>query len=79
MQAEADRATVRFEVRGTPLRRPLLVLRGYGAQGAPARVTLDGALLQADADYYASVDAGGRALWLTLARDLQGSATLAID
>jgi hypothetical protein len=30
-------------------------------------------------DYYASVDAGGHALWLTLARTLQGSATLAIE
>ncbi len=79
LQADADRATVRFEVRGAPLRRPLLVLRGYGAQGAPARVTLDGAALQADVDYYASVDTAGRALWLTLARDLQGSRTLAIE
>ena len=79
VQADADRATVRFEVRGAPLRRPLLVLRGYGAAGPPSRVTLDGAALQADVDYYASVDAGGRALWLTLARTLQGSATLAIE
>jgi hypothetical protein len=78
-QASANRATLRFEVGPRALSHPVVVLRGYTAASAPARVTLDGQPLAADEDYFASVDEAGDALWLTLGRDLTGTVTLRVE
>jgi hypothetical protein len=54
---------------GGPLDHPTFHLLGWDR--API-VRLDGAVLAADADYYASVDGGTSSVWITLARDPSG-------
>ncbi|WP_246357479.1 hypothetical protein [Pyxidicoccus fallax] len=78
-QAASNRATLRFEAGTRTLTHPVVVLRGYTASDAPTRVTLDGKSLKADVDYFASVDEAGDALWLTLDRELTGTATLRVE
>jgi len=56
---------------GHMLAHPLLVVRGMGAY--PSTVTLNGATLTADADYFPSLRPDANELWLTLNRDLTGS------
>ncbi|TSC29294.1 hypothetical protein FOF48_15285 [Corallococcus sp. Z5C101001] len=77
--AAANRVTLTFDTAGRTLTHPMLVVHGYTATDAPKRLTLDGQALTADADYFASVDTQGQALWLTLQRDLKGSATLRVE
>ncbi|MBF5043446.1 hypothetical protein FGE12_13695 [Aggregicoccus sp. 17bor-14] len=80
VQAAQGAATVRFGVgSGAALQHPVLVLHGWTSAQPPTRVTLDGAALQPDVDYFATVDPAAGALWLTLGRTLQGSATLAVE
>jgi hypothetical protein len=57
---------------GRTLKHPLLVVRGINAY--PQSVKLNGTTLTADVDYYPSLRAGANELWLTLNRDLTGSA-----
>lgn len=57
---------------GRTLAHPLLIVRGVTAY--PTTVALNGATLTADTDYYPSLRAGANELWLTLARDLSGTA-----
>jgi hypothetical protein len=56
---------------GHTLAHPVLVVRGMGAY--PSTVTLNGATLTADADYFPSLRPDANELWLTLNRDLTGS------
>ena len=56
---------------GKTLKKPLFIISNYTG-GDPA-VTFAGALLTADADYFASVRAAASELWLTLNRDLSGA------
>jgi hypothetical protein len=45
----------------------------------PSAVTFGGAVLTADVDYFATVDATTGSLWLTLNRTVQGGGTLTVD
>lgn len=56
---------------GHSVKHPLLVMRGMTAY--PSIVTLNGATLTADTDYFPSLRAGANELWLTLNRDLTGA------
>ncbi|WP_228557115.1 hypothetical protein [Myxococcus sp. AB025B] len=78
-RAADNRAELRFDTGTQPLEHPVLVLRGYTATTPPSRVLLDERVLTADADYFASVDDAGDALWLTLHRTLTGTATLRLE
>lgn len=60
---------------GGALQNPLFLVRT--AAGVPARLYLDGTLLRADVDYFASYDSTAGVLWLTLNRTWSGSHTLA--
>ncbi|REG36075.1 hypothetical protein ATI61_102449 [Archangium gephyra] len=60
---------------GGELQNPLFLVRA--AAGVPARLYLDGVLLKADVDYFASFDSSSGVLWLTLNRAWSGSHTLA--
>lgn len=44
----------------------------------PAGVTLNGAALESGKDYYASLDAANREVWITVARSVQGTSRLVI-
>ncbi|HEX5752015.1 MAG TPA: hypothetical protein VFZ09_37700 [Archangium sp.] len=59
---------------GGELQNPLFLVRA--AAGVPARLYLDGVLLKADVDYFASFDSSSGVLWLTLNRAWSGSHTL---
>jgi hypothetical protein len=59
---------------GGELQNPLFLVRA--AAGVPARLYLDGVLLKADVDYFASYDSVSGVLWLTLNRVWSGSHTL---
>lgn len=74
-----NRASLRFDSGRDGLEHPVLVLRGYTLSTPPSRVLLDEQVLAADADYFASVDDAGDALWLTLNRTLTGAATLRVE
>lgn len=78
-RAASNRVTLRFEAGTRTLTHPVLVLRGYTASAPPTRVTLDGQALAEDVDYFASVDAAGGALWLTVNRALTGTTTLHVE
>ncbi|HYO68913.1 MAG TPA: hypothetical protein VEU33_22825, partial [Archangium sp.] len=60
---------------GGALQNPLFLVRA--SAGVPARLYLDGVLLKADVDYFASFDSTSGVLWLTLNRAWSGSHTLA--
>ena len=59
------------------VRNPMLVINNFTAAGA--RVDINGSRATPDVDYFASVDATGQRLWLTLKRDVQASVVLAIS
>jgi len=71
--ADANRLDANIAVAGATLTRPLVVVRGYSA-GLPSSVTLGGATLVRDVDYFPSLRAGASELWITLGRDLTGPA-----
>jgi|GEM_PF-1669774 len=60
---------------GGELQNPLFLVRSVTS--VPARLYLDGVLLKADVDYFASFDSSTGVLWLTLNRAWSGSHTLA--
>lgn len=60
---------------GGALQNPVFLVRTPA--GVPARLYLDGTLLKADVDYFASYDSTAGVLWLTLNREWTGSHTLA--
>ncbi|MCY1076656.1 beta strand repeat-containing protein [Archangium lansingense] len=60
---------------GGEIQNPLFLV--HTSAGVPARLYLDGVLLSADVDYFASFDASTGLLWLTLNRPWSGSHTLA--
>ena len=77
LQAAANAASARMAVGGGSLVHPVVRLLGYTGS-LPSSVTLGGAALQADVDYFASVDAANHVLWLTLNRTVAGTVDLAI-
>lgn len=78
VRAASNRAALDVTVRSGALARPVFVVRGYTAT-TPPRVTLDGATLAADADYFASLDDAGDAVWITFARSFTGAAHVSIE
>ncbi|MCC6561618.1 MAG: hypothetical protein IT478_09695 [Xanthomonadales bacterium] len=61
---------------GGMVRNPVLLINGY--TGGTPTVTFNATPAVADVDYFASVDAAGQKLWLTLHRDLNAPLTLTI-
>jgi hypothetical protein len=69
--------TLVFSSPTAPIRHALLAIDGW--EGGEPRVTLDGATLVPDGQFFATVDRPRKTLWLTLAVELTGTATLAVD
>jgi len=79
--AAQNQASLTFNVSGAApaaLAQPMVVVHGYLGAAAQAGVTLDGAPLTADSDYFASTRPAAEELWLTLNRSLAGTHTLQI-
>jgi hypothetical protein len=79
LDAASNAATVTFDAGSGTITNPLFEIRGYTAAAAPMTVSYAGRPLVADVDYFATVDATGQRLWLTLNQALTGSGTLAIN
>ena len=76
LQADASGGfTLTLNAAGGDLRNPLFRIRDMG--GVPGQLTLDGTVLVADQDYFASYDASTGTVWLTVNRLWSGSHTLA--
>ncbi|MGI8553400.1 MAG: hypothetical protein ACR2PL_21850 [Dehalococcoidia bacterium] len=77
--AANNQATLTFAVgAGAMLSNPVIVLHGYTGNAVPASVTLNGATLQNNVDFFASSRAETQDLWLTLNKNLSGAQTLAL-
>jgi hypothetical protein len=72
IEAAANRASLRLTVDRGALHEPVLVVTGYTATAPPA-VKIDGVTRTADADYFLSLDASARRVWLTLRGEWSGS------
>ena len=72
------RVTMTVDAGAGPLVDPILVVHGYSAAAPPA-VKLDGATLVPDADYFLTLDAAAKQLWVTLRRAVSGAHTLEIQ
>ncbi|HYM61753.1 MAG TPA: fibronectin type III domain-containing protein [Thermoanaerobaculia bacterium] len=70
--AAANQLDVNVAVGAGTLSKPLMIVSNYTA-GYPAGVTLNGATLNADTDYYASLRPAASELWITLNRNLTGA------
>jgi hypothetical protein len=64
------RGATTVSIAGGPLVRPTFHVLDW--PGGDPVVSIDGATLQADADYFATLDAATSSLWVTLARDPSG-------
>lgn len=62
----------------TTLDSPIFVVHGYTKAGLPIQIKLDGAVLVAGKDYFASLRADQSELWVTLNRKLAGTHSLQI-
>lgn len=62
---------------GATLQRPLLILRSYTGS-LPTSLRLNGTALVRDQDWLPSPRPGAQELWITLARDLSGSARIEV-
>lgn len=71
-QAAGNRLDANIAVGAGTLAHPLVIVRGYGA-ALPATVTLGGATLTRDVDYFPSLRAAASELWITFDRDLAGA------
>ncbi|PTL75282.1 hypothetical protein DAT35_55580 [Vitiosangium sp. GDMCC 1.1324] len=67
--------SVTLNAAGGDIKNPIFLVRGLG--GVPPSITLDGATLKADVDYFASFDTTTGVMWMTLNRVWSGSHTLA--
>lgn len=75
----SNQATVNFSISSGSLQRPTLQVKNYTAASAPTALTLNGTALAAN-EFAASVDATNKVLYVTLTRNLSGTAnTLAIN
>lgn len=71
--ANANSANVNFAVAAGSLRNPILDVHGWVGTTLPASVTLNGAALVRDVDYFPSILDGADALLITLNRTLAGA------
>jgi hypothetical protein len=78
VKATGDAATVRFTIGSGTLVNPILHLRDYHATTLPS-LKLGGQALAPDVDYFASLDAAGQAVWITLNHALDGTADLEVN
>jgi hypothetical protein len=67
--------TLTLNAAGGDIRNPVFLIRKVG--GVPGQLLLDGTVLVADQDYFASYDASTGTVWLTVNRLWSGSHTLA--
>jgi hypothetical protein len=72
LQAAAGALAASITPGARPLANPVFLIGGMAA--VPGAVHLDGAALQADVDYFASLRADNGELWLTLHRTLGAGA-----
>jgi hypothetical protein len=79
VDAASNAATVSVNTGAGKITNPVFEIRGYTAAAAPATVSYAGRALVADTDYFATVDAAGQRLWLTLNQTLSGSGTLVVN
>ncbi len=79
LDAASNAATATFNAGAAKVANPVFEIRGYTAAAAPTTVSYAGRALVADVDYFATVDAAGQRLWLTLNQTVTGSGTLAIN
>jgi hypothetical protein len=75
----SNAASIQIDAGAGALRAPVFELRGYDATTPPTSVTLGGRALVADTDYFATVDAANKRLWLTVNTTLTGHSELAVD
>jgi len=78
VNASANAATVSIDTAGASIRSPMFELRGYTATTLPSKVTLGGKSLTAGVDYFATVDASAKRLWITINGTLSGSTEISI-
>jgi hypothetical protein len=71
--AAGNRLDANIAVGSGALRHPVIVVRGYGGS-YPSSVKLNGVPLAMDVDWFPSLRASAQELWITLDRDLSGSA-----
>jgi hypothetical protein len=76
--ASANAATFTLDTGAGSLTNPIFVLHNYTSPNPPTSVTLDGTPQTADQGYFATVDAAGLRLWITVNSAWSGSHTLAI-
>ena len=79
LDAASNAITASIATGSASLTNPVFEIRGYTATSAPSTVTFGGQALIADQDYFATVDATGQRLWLTLNRTITGTGTLTVD
>ena len=63
-------ATIELTPTAGALEHPTIRVLGWSSGSPPAHLQMDGKELSADVDYFASVDAAGKVLWITLNRTL---------
>jgi hypothetical protein len=83
VNASGGVAAIALNAAGSGLLNPMFIVHNH-ANALPAGVTLDGAALTADVDYFATVDPGNAdhadtRVWITVNRNWIGSHTLAVQ
>ncbi len=81
VNAANSNVTLKFAVPATApstLDTPILVIHNYAVATLPRKILLDGVLLKANIDYFASLRTATTELWLTLNKKLTGTHTLSV-
>ena len=78
-EINAANNAAQFTMTGTQgaVRNPILVINGFSAN--TANIRFNGVLAVADNDYFASFDAVGQRLWITIRRDVQAALTVSVS
>lgn len=71
--------TMTLDPKSTAIEKPIFRVFDFTAAQVPQTITLNGATLTKDVDYFASLDTGTRTLWLTLDRTIGTVSTIVID
>jgi hypothetical protein len=73
-----NQATFNLNVAQGSLTNPIVVIHNYNAAAAPANILVNGAIKNADVDYFASLDSANHQLWLTLKGSFSGSTAIGV-